>query len=160
MTTKGLYSYNNGKYLWGGCFTQESLPFFAKALPDTFWQIECLYCSDQRKWDWFMMKSFLPWQMKVYIHTKMVDTYGAADSPKEAFIFLPRHNLLRFGELNASTAQIRGYKIIFFLVKRGGCFTPESLPFCAKASPVTFLQIKNHPFFLLWPQKAKWFWFH
>ena len=29
MTTVGLYSYNNGKYLWGGCFTQGSLPFCA-----------------------------------------------------------------------------------------------------------------------------------
>jgi len=31
MTTEDLYSYNNGKYLWGGCFTQGSLPFCAKA---------------------------------------------------------------------------------------------------------------------------------
>ena len=133
MTTKGLYSYNNGEYLWGGCFTQESLIFFAKASPVTFWQIECLYCSDQRKWDWFMMKSFLPWQMKVYIHTKMVDTYGAADSPKEAFIFLPRHNLLRFGELNASTAQIWGYKIIFFFGEKGRLFYPRKSSFLCQS---------------------------
>ena len=71
--------------------------------------------------------------MKVYIHTKMVDTYGAADSPKEAFIFLPRHNLLRFGELNASTAQIRGYKIIFFFGEKGRLFYPRKSSFLCQS---------------------------
>ena len=31
MTTEHLYSYNNGKYFWGGCFTQGSLLLFTKA---------------------------------------------------------------------------------------------------------------------------------
>ena len=39
MTNEGLYSYNNGKYICGGCFAQENLPFFAKASPIPFWQI-------------------------------------------------------------------------------------------------------------------------
>ena len=29
MTTEDLYSYNNGKYLWGCCFTRGRLPFCA-----------------------------------------------------------------------------------------------------------------------------------
>ena len=127
----------------GAAVLQESLPFCAKASPVTFWQIECLYCSDQRKWDWFMMKSFLPWQMKVYIHTKMVDTYGAADSPKEAFIFLPRHNLLRFGELNASTAQIRGYKIIFFWWKGAAVLPQKVFLFVPKRHLLHFCKLKT-----------------
>ena len=30
MTNEGLYLYNNGKYLWGGCFTQGSFPFLPR----------------------------------------------------------------------------------------------------------------------------------
>ena len=101
MTTEGLYSYKNGKYLRGGCFTQESLTFFVKASPIPFWQTKCLYCSDQWKWNWFffMLTSFLPWQMKVCIHTIMVSTSGAAVLPKKIFLFVPRRHLFRFGKL-------------------------------------------------------------
>ena len=49
MTTERLYSYNYGKYLWGGCFTQGSLLFWTKASYVPFWTIKCLYCLDQRR---------------------------------------------------------------------------------------------------------------
>ena len=45
----------------------------------------------------------------------MVNTSGAAVLPKEAFLFVPKRRMFRLGKLNAFTAQIRGYKIDFFL---------------------------------------------
>ena len=106
------------------------------------------------------MKSFLPWQMKVYIHAKMVNTSGAAVLPKEAFLFLPRRHLFRFGKFNAFTVQISENENDFFYVDKfptmtneglysynngkylcGDCFAQENLPFFAKASPIPFWQI-------------------
>ena len=44
----------------------------------------------------------------------MVNTSGAAVSPKQAFFLGPKRHMFRFGQLNAFTAQIRGNKIDFF----------------------------------------------
>ena len=44
----------------------------------------------------------------------MVNTSGAADLPKEAFLFGPKRHMFRFVQLNAFAAQIRGNKINFF----------------------------------------------
>ena len=112
--------------------------------------------------------------MKVCIHTKMVNTSGAAVLPKKALLFLSRRHLFRFGKLNASTVQISENEIDFFYDEKfptmtneglylynngkylwGGCFTQENLPFRAKASPIPFWQIENHPFSLPGPRKAK-----
>ena len=51
MTTERLYSYNNGKYLWGlwgGCFTQGSLLFWHKASYVPLCPIKCINFSDLR----------------------------------------------------------------------------------------------------------------
>ena len=43
----------------------------------------------------------------------MVNTSGAAVFPKKAFLFVPKCHLLRFGKLNAFTAQMRENEIDF-----------------------------------------------
>ena len=64
------------------------------------------------------MKSFLTWQLNVYIHAIMVNTSGAAVLPKVAFFFGPKRHMFRFRQLNAFTAQIRVNKFdFFFMVK-------------------------------------------
>ena len=61
MTTECLlYSYNNGIYLCGRCFTQGSLLFWHKVSYVPFSPIKCINCSDQRKWNhFFMVESFM-----------------------------------------------------------------------------------------------------
>ena len=132
MTTEGLYSYKYGKYLRGGCFTQESLTFFVKASPIPFWQTKCLYCSDQWKWNrfFFMMKSFLPWQMKVCIYTIMVNTSGAAVLPKKIFLFVSRRHLFRFGKLKTILSPSQDPKKLNDFDFINQCLTISNVCYC------------------------------
>ena len=60
MTTERLYSYNNGKYLWGGCFTQGSLLFWPKASYVLFWgnKMPLLLRSEKKKINFFSNAKF------------------------------------------------------------------------------------------------------
>ena len=97
------------------CFTQGSFLFWHKASYVPFCPLKCLNCLDQwKKSFFFQMQSFLTGLMKVYFHTIMVYTSVAAVLPKAAFFFGTRRHMFRLVHLNAFTAQIREYKIIFF----------------------------------------------
>ena len=87
-----------------------------------------LFRSVKMKSIFFMMKSFLPWQMKVCIHTKMVNTSGAAVLPKKTLLFLSRRHLFHFGKLNASSVQISENEIVFFFVMKS--FLPWQMKVC------------------------------
>ena len=60
MTTEGLYSYNNGKYLWGSCFTRKP-SFLCQSITCYVlanW-MPLLLRSEKMKLILFMVKSFI-----------------------------------------------------------------------------------------------------
>ena len=61
MTTECLYSYNYGKYLWGGCFTQRSLLFGPKRHMIRYGQLNAFTAQirEEKNRFFFLMQSFL-----------------------------------------------------------------------------------------------------
>ena len=102
MTTERLYSYNNGKYLWGSCFTQGSLLFWPKVSYVPFWTIKYLYCLDQRKKNRFFSNAKLPYMTTERLYSYNYGKYLCGDCFTQGSLFFgPKRHIFRFGQLNA-----------------------------------------------------------